>query len=360
MALTHGDLGPVTIQKARVIDVDTRYYTLGVATAYTKKPLMGVPFATPYQHFANGEGIYFMPEVGSVCWLCEPSDGSMPFVLAWGSTQEESDYRAMKMSLNPGDIYLGTRDENCIILRRGGIVQLSATPLCQRLFLPINNTINDFCENYGLHTLGGDLEWAVSITPETKDGKRPARLLLKAKEFANDPNPVAELEIGSHGEGSDSILSLIVRESGAKGAATKISLSLDKTGNVMWKVAQDVSWSVDGQFDLTVKKDLTLHSDTNATLEGQLQANVRGGAVNVVSTSGAVAVQAAAGMVVTSPMKPAFMSGAGTNPAMMASPSVIAWLMSHAHLSSTPGQPTSPPIAPFPVSDAVSLDILLS
>jgi hypothetical protein len=361
MSLIKNGFGPVVIQRARVLDVDIRAYTVSVVTEYTTKPLSGISFATPYQHFANGEGIYFMPEVGSVCWLCEPSDGSMPFVLAWAPAQDEGDFRALKVSLNPGDIYLGTRDENAIILRRGGILQISSTPLCQRIFMPINNTIKDFCENYGMYSLAGDMEWAVTILPESQDGKRPAHFLLKSKEFANDPNPIAELEIGSHGEGADTILSMIVRESGAAGANTQIALSFDKTGNVQWDVEKDVQWDVAGEFNLNVAKDMKLHSDTNATLEGMEQATVSGGLVNVESISGAINLQAATGVAVTCGSGgPALKVGLGTSPTLLATPAVLAWLSAHVHTSAAPGVVTSPPVVPFPAALAQAKDIMSS
>src|SRR5258708_39925591 len=112
---------PAIIETARIIDVDVATYTVSIATQFSKKPQNDIGFATPYQHFNNGEGIYFMPEVGSLCWVCFPSDGNRPFVLAWKSASDEGDERSKKQDLNPGDIYLGTRDENFLILRRGGI-----------------------------------------------------------------------------------------------------------------------------------------------------------------------------------------------------------------------------------------------
>ena len=162
--VTRAAVVPAIIQHARVLDVDIASYTLTIATEFAKKPMSGIPFSSPYQHMNNGEGIYFMPEVGSLCWVCEPSDGGMPFVIAWAPAQDEGDFKSGKQDLNPGDIYLGTRDENFLILRRGGIVQIGGGPLSQRLYLPVNNTIKDFCENYSLNTVGGDFEWSVKRT----------------------------------------------------------------------------------------------------------------------------------------------------------------------------------------------------
>src|SRR5512142_1614872 len=223
---------PALIETGMVIDVDIETYSLAAVTQYTRKPLTGLAFATPYQHPANGEGIYFMPEAGSLVWICFPSDGSKPFVMAWAPAREPNDsLRSNKMNLNPGDIYLGTRDENFLILRRGGVVQIGGGPICQRMFLPVNNTIRDFCENYSLQSLGGSLEWSIAREESTTDGNRPALLRLYAREYADDEQPVAFLEIGSHSDSAQNILSLVINESGQAGAAKKISLEFRKDGS---------------------------------------------------------------------------------------------------------------------------------
>jgi hypothetical protein len=245
MAATKGRTVPASIETAQVIDVHPESYTVSVVTQFTQKAIVELAFASPYHHFANGEGIFFMPEVGSLCWVCFPSDGGKPFVLAWAPARDKDDtLRSNRPTLNPGDIFLGTRDENQIILRRGGVLQIAGGPLCQRLFIPVNNTISDFCENFGLHALGGDLEWTVERAETTTDGRRPAHLRIKAKEFASDEGYVATLEIGSHGDRDPSILSLNIFESGEKDAAVKVSVLLDKTGNLSFTVKQSVTWTV--------------------------------------------------------------------------------------------------------------------
>lgn len=258
MPATHAGSGVTRVWKARILDVDPEKYTVVVVGMHEKKLLKGVPWGSPYQHPAAGEGIYAMPEVGAVCWVCEPSDGNTAFEVAWGPVANDGDFRNEKRKLNPGDIFIGTRDGNDIILRRGGVLQMGATPLCQRLFLPVGHFIKDFAENYELNTLGGQLSWTVDRPETTTDGKRPSRFVLSSKEFANDPNPVAVLEIGSHEDDDESILSLIVRESGQKGAKLKHGLFLDKTGNMTVVTKGDVDWKVEGKFDLTVKDDATI------------------------------------------------------------------------------------------------------
>ena len=361
--ITHAGLRGPHVYRGRVLDVNVRLYTVAVAAEFAKKVLTSISFAVPYSHPSNGEGIYFMPEVGSICWICEPSDGNKPFIIGWGAVPTNGDYRNNKQKLNPGDIFLGTRDENGIYLRRGGVVQVMGGPLSQRIYLPINNTIKDFCENYGLHTLGGDLEWSIGREEDTTDGKRPAHLVLTARQFANDQKPIARLEIGSHGGDEETILSLSIADSGDSGQVIKFSLLLDKDGNVKLLAEKAGDLVFKDKFDLTVDKDMTLFSQTNATLRGTRQANVEGGVVNVKSTTGVVSVQAQGGMTVkSSGSKPALKVGGGTSPVMLAPAAVLLWLKTHTHATPSVGPfaQSLKPTQPFPESDATSKDIKAS
>lgn len=343
--VTKSQTVPATIESGRILDVDVTTYTVTITTEFTKKPATGVKFATPYQHYANGEGIYFMPEVGSLCWVCFPSDHNRPFVLAWGPATDDGDARSKKKDLNPGDIYLGTRDENFLILRRGGVVQIGGGPLSQRLFLPINNTIKDFCENYSLQTFGGSLDWNVQRDVNTTDGTRPAMLSLLAREFADDPKPVAQLQIGSHGNGDDRILSLLIKESGQDGAADKIELSLGKDGTVKWHVTKDVEWTVDGDYKLKAKT-LSFEASDAVTVKGKSIAIEGQTGVDIKATGGNVTITGAPLVKIDSTVQ-----AGGTLPVAMAVP-LLTWLSTHIHNITTPvpGSPTSPPTVPPPGS----------
>lgn len=332
------------IETGRVLDVDVSNYTLSVVTEFTKKPLTGIKFATPYQHYNNGEGIYFMPEVGSLCWICFPSDHNRPFVMGWGPATEEGDARAQKKELNPGDIFLGTRDENFLILRRGGIVQIGGGPLSQRMFLPVNNTIKDFCENYSLQTFGGSLDWNVQRDEKTTSGDRPALLTLLAREFANDPNPIAQLQIGSHGNGDDRIVSLLIKASGDSGAAEKIELSLGKDGSVKWKTEKDVEWAVKGNYKIKADQNVSLEAAQSFNIKGQTVAIEGSNGVDVKANGGNVNISGAPLVKIDS-----MVQAGGTNPVAMAIP-LLTWLAVHVHTTTAPGSPTSPPVAPPPAS----------
>lgn len=269
------------ILKARVLDVDIGSYTVSVATEFGKKVYSDIPFATPYQHFSNGEGIYFMPEVGSLCWVCRASDGNKPFVMAWGPVLDDHGHRGKKQDLNPGDIYLGTRDENFLVLRRGGIVQIGGGPLSQRIFFQAENTIKDFCQNYELNTLGGSLAWAVGDSNESSSGKYPALLELKARENADDAAPIASLQIGSHGESSDVILRLNIKSDGSSGASDMVTLSMGKDGSVSWSVKKDLSMSVSGKVTVESDDDITLTSQKKMALTGKTGFSAKGQTASV-------------------------------------------------------------------------------
>lgn len=343
MAVTHQGTVAAFVESGRVLDVDISNYTLTIATQYSKKPQTGIAWSSPYTHFVNGEGMYIMPEVGSLCWVCFPSDGNRAFVLGWAPGGDEGDYRARRQDLNPGDIYMGTRDENFLILRRGGIVQIGGGPLSQRLFLPVNNTIKDFCENYGLHTVGGDLEWSVKREETDTDGKRPTTFSLKAREVANDEKPIAELLVGSHGDGDKTILSLKIKDSGASGAATQISLTLDKEGNVKWEVKKDVEWKVTGKYTLKADDVIEMTSKKDFKVKGKTYTLTGEDSVKIEATGGNVTITGSPKII----MKDKVEVGDSPESVALAGP-LLQWLSMHTHniIAPVPGTPTSPPMVP--------------
>jgi hypothetical protein len=346
-------LVPAQIVHGSIIDVDVKTYTVMVATEFAKKPQAGISFASPYHHPENGEGIYAMPEVGSLCWVCFPSDGSKAFVLAWSPASAEGDYRSRRMDLNPGDIYLGTRDENCLILRRGGIVQIGSTGICQRLFLPVDNIIHDMCQNYRLDTFGGTLEWTVdpaNSAPSDNKGKRPTRLVLTARESASDAGSVARLEIGSHPSDRKAILSLAIRGSGEEKSDVVVSLKIERDGTVRWDIKKDVIWNVAGKYSVTADS-VSVESTT-----GDLALKASKGKATVVGSSG-VSISGSKGPVDVS-AKEITLDGAVTAGAkdggtyvVLASSDFLAFL-NHTHPVAAVGSPSGPP-TPLPSASSI-------
>lgn len=309
--------------RAQILNVNTRDYTVDVQfESYPYSNHFDIPWMTTYLHQNQGEGVVVMPEVGSTVWVCIPSEsGKDAFVLGWTPVQEGGTYRAGRELLNPGDIHFKTRDGNFMYLRRGGIVQVGATPVCQRIYIPIRNIIRDFAENYELSTPGGDLTWQVARAEDQGDGHQACLFTLGCKEFSDDPNknPLAVLKIGSHGEGNDTILSLETRDKG--GGSVKTGLTISKSGKVKWTVAEDVSMELKGNVTTKISKKMTVSSQQDMTLESAAQAFIKAAQVHA---SGGGAKLDLAGL--------AALNGSVVNlgdalfPVVVAHPSFVAWV----------------------------------
>jgi hypothetical protein len=294
------------VETGRIVNVNIKDWTVDVVSEHGSKKYFDIQVSSPYFHPMNGEGIYVMPEVGALVWVCKPSEGtfSAPFVLGFQAIhdQGENNFRNNRMMLNPGDIMMKTRDENFIILRRGGVLQIGATPIAQRMYLPIRNIIRDFCENYELHSLAGDMTWSVERDDKTTTGDALTTMAIKVKSKADDKAYIANVSLGSHGEGEATTLLLEIKESGDEGAATKVSVAMTKEGDVTWDVRRNLSTTVGGDNSLTVSgnhtenvsgnstsqcnKDMTLDATLNfkakagvsATVEATADVNVKAGA----------------------------------------------------------------------------------
>ncbi len=292
------DARPASVYRAQVLNVNTRDYTVDVQyESYPHSTHFDIPWMTQYLHQNQGEGIAVMPEIGSTVWVCVPSEsGKDAFVLGWTPIDESGTYRAGRELLNPGDIHMSTRDGNFVYLRRGGIVQIGASPVCQRLYIPLRNIIRDFAENYELSTPAGDLTWEVQRAEDQGDGHRGCLLTLACKEFSDDPNkdPLAVLKMGSHGEGNDTILSMETRDKG--GGSVKTSLAITKSGKVTWKVQDDVSMDLKGNFTAVISKKMTVTSTEDMSLESKAQAFLKASQVHVTGGGATIDLSGTAAM----------------------------------------------------------------
>lgn len=195
---TEADEYEARIVLGRVVNVRFKNYAVDVSADHDGAVYENVQVGMPYFHFAGGEGIYCMPEVGAHCAIVIPSESSDPFVLCFLGVNEditegeaetetsdetedsESDepkstdldisYRNNRPPMRPGDICFRTRDGNFVHLRRGGIIQIGSTAVAQRLYIPIRNFIKDFAENYSLETAGGKMSWELVNEDDEHNG----------------------------------------------------------------------------------------------------------------------------------------------------------------------------------------------
>jgi hypothetical protein len=323
------------VERARVVNVNNRDFTVDVTTELTFKNRFDIPIMLPYCNQVQGEGINFLPEVGAVCWICTPSeDGRDAFVLGFTMVDEGGSYRGGRSLLNPGDLEFTTRDGNFVTLRRGGVVQVGSTPVCQRVYIPIRNFIQDYAENYELHAFGGDLTWNVARKDEDSDGHQMCLFTLATKEFADDPNEqtVALLKMGSHGQGNPTILSVLTRDKG--GGITQTSLEIDKAGQFNLKVKK-FELKVEGDFDAVVDGTATLKVQGPLTIESM--AALQATAQSISLTAGPVKLVLNGTAVLDGPQ---VLLGDAQFQGVRGSPDLLAWIATiSAILIGPPGPP---------------------
>ena len=277
-SVVEGTWVPAGVETARIVNVNIEAWSVDIVSEYANKRYFDLQVMSPYFHFVNGEGIYCMPEVGAMVWVCRPSMGRFgaPFVMGYQAPFEEdnANFRCGRQNLNPGDIMMRTRDENFIVLRRGGVIQIGATPVCQTMYVPIHNMLRHFCENYEVNCFGGEMTWFTERSDQTTDGSALTKFSLKAKEKANDPQHVATLTVGSHGEDDKAIVELVVYDSGLDGQKEQVRLTIDKDGNV----------------------DLYLEKDLDITAKGNVRFESSGGNFEIEAVEGKLSVSSAQDM----------------------------------------------------------------
>lgn len=212
MGVTVNPNGPATVDHARVDGVNLVNMTVDVTTTFTHRQLT-IPYMVPYTHGNHGGGINFMPEVGSHCYVCIPSDETA-FVLGFiqnpknlpMEVRDEEDnlisvvtdsgpnFSGFRHPLEPGDIMLSATDDNFIILRRGGVLQIGSTALAQRVYIPIENTVRDFFQRYQAYSPLGEIEWghAALTTDDDMSSARNTPVLVKYNIKAKAQEDVTE------------------------------------------------------------------------------------------------------------------------------------------------------------------------
>jgi hypothetical protein len=174
-----GVVGAIIIEGV-IADLNMSIWTVDVVSKFDQKFYPNVQVSSPYMNPDHGEGIYVMPEIGSKCHICIPSDGPPPFVLDFimpsetvvdagvddepsgeAAVDEESDktFRGGRPRPKPGDIYIKGRDGNFAILHRGGVLQIGCSQLAQRIYIPLQNLVTDISQNYRHYNTGGAINW---------------------------------------------------------------------------------------------------------------------------------------------------------------------------------------------------------
>lgn len=277
-------------EQATVTDVNRKTYTVTVQTKHSNKDQRDVQVLAPYHHYANGEGIHHLPEVGAQCYLAFPSDNTPPFIMGYvapprvlnssdgdperstmaaGGSSTDVSYQSKRPDFNPGDIGITTRDENFLFLRRGGVLQIGATGIAQRVYVPVLNYIKDFCENYAMHTFGGDLEWTVARPEKDPKGKAAASWVFHLHEFAGDKMATVRVRHLPLSSGAD------------KKAAWEIQVApqgIDKTKGTVSGATYTMMVLTDGTKSeiIGANREIEVKGDDKLTVKGNRSAKITG------------------------------------------------------------------------------------
>jgi hypothetical protein len=292
---------PALIVQAKIIGVNMANWTVDVYTTYEKHRYLDIQVGSPYLHFNSGEGICVMPELGAQCLLAVPGDSTAPVVLTFVAPHEVSapqgstdkggvTFAAGRQAGKPGDIYLRTRDGNFITLHRGGVLQIGATEVAQRIYIPVGNYITDISGNYNHHNSGGSIVWGLQEGPSTEN--IPARYTHTFRVHANDKyadirvsagkvlDPVSEpnskeilAELNRLGFGSDPVVYEVVMSPGGfeavggKAANSEVrdqvrfKYFFDRIGNVFMRSEGSALAVFQKELVIFARKDITIHCE---------------------------------------------------------------------------------------------------
>jgi hypothetical protein len=298
---------PARVVQGYVTNINLTKWTVDIIGQYDRKKWFNIQVGSPYLHHSNGEGISIFPEVGATAMVCLPSDSSPPFVLAFVMPMETVDdsstdapqgttshgqqtpnataasFSGGRPAPKPGDIWMRTRDNNFVILHRGGVVQIGATELAQRIYIPLNNFITDVSQNYQHYNSNGSIVWGMQLG--ASQTQIPSQFMQTFRVFATDQyadikvaagkvySPVPEPDggqvlaqtgvgQGDNGQGSNPIIYEVtvspkgfVAETGALAssntpAASVFKFTFDRTGNTLLRT--------EGNFTLQTAKTLLL------------------------------------------------------------------------------------------------------
>lgn len=351
-APSHSRYSPFRCEEATITDVNRKTWTVSVTTTHSSKDVNDVQCGTPYHHYKMGEGFHHLPEVGAKCYLGWPSDNSPPFIMAYigaaaevyadgedplrsttdgeGSSTDVS-YRSNRPDLNPGDIGFTGRDGNFVVIRRGGVLQLGATPVAQRLYLPILNYIKDFAENYSLEVFGGDVHWTVGRSEGDPSANAPSSYVFHMNEFAQDKKAsvrVTHFPLQSPSGGEKSAWEVIVAPQGVSREDGSVEnetyrMVVQADGSKIEVLGANRTVTVKGDDSLKVEGDRTVEVDGD-------ESHDVGGAFSVKAAGKSSLVGSSVCLGSENAKSPGVLGDA-----------LLKWIAAGPFLSSTPGSPVT-------------------
>jgi hypothetical protein len=383
------ELQNVRVETGMIVNVNPKNKTVDWASQYTGKLIPDLQVMSPYLHFNNGEGFTAMPEVQALCAVCWPSDGESPFIMGFleppesvntsavdgapqtttSPTSSDSDespsdasYSGGRPALNPGDMYLQGRDDNFIVLRRGGVLQLGSTSICQRMYVPIRNVIRDFCENWEMNTASGSLVWQVHRQENDPTGSAPTELSLITREYAQDKQASIRVSFGALSDsptppgGNKTFAEIVIAPqnidpvTGKTLASPVYVLRVDKRGNSFEMFAGTRTTEVAGDDVLTVSgnRRTTVKNDDNLDVGGSSATTIRG-THKISGDDSSVETWKTSKVIDAKVIRQG--SSAASQPYVLGL-ELVQWLLTHTHGYGQP-PPTQGPMLPLVLSKKI-------
>jgi len=331
-------LGKTDIFLGRVVNVDVVNYTVDVFSQFDQMRCFQIAVGSPYLHSNRGDGMTCMPEVGSKCAVCWPGDSSPPFVFAFvmphetipmasspdapdGTTSHGSSNQAATAAsfaggrpvAKPGDMFMRGRDGNFVVLHRGGVLQIGSNELSQRIYVPLNNLVMDFAENYAMHTAGGSIKWGIQegegITTLPTEYKQALRVYANDKYAdiriaagrVHDPVPetdsdaIMDQELIGIGKAEPIVYEMTLARGGfngedgsllpSTGSLVQLRFSFDRSGNAFLKMGGNVGILCQKRLHLRVKKELEIFADSTFDMTVKKDARITvGGTLAITAT----------------------------------------------------------------------------
>lgn len=241
--------GAAEVFRARVDNVHHGQYLVDVTSLFGNQSIENVELGALYQHPSGPEGNYVEPEVGALVLVMKPSDGSRAVCICY--VQQLHATRGAKgdrPQIGPGDQVIESRDENFVAIRRGGLIEVRSTPLCQTFWLPLTNTLRDIYSNYEAKSLLGEVSWRhAALDPSRPALETEVLFTWKGRRVVEDAQQTITVRAGHVPVGLFDGASQQARNEGIaradqvvfelavapNGGPTVYVLRLDRAGNVM-------------------------------------------------------------------------------------------------------------------------------
>lgn len=238
-----GGYGETRIIQGKIVSVDKVKHTVDVQCEGNEDHV-GIPFMARYVN-TDGTGSFITPEVNMLVWVCTPSSAAQPFIIGASTPplqpssddEDPNDFRMNRPVLNEGDEMVASRDSGYIIMRKGGMLEVAASQIAKTLWIPVENIIQSFCENYIIDTPGGSMSMLIRDEDETHGAdKSPMEFKLNIKEFANDQFDIFDLRVGRIAAEDDTFIPIV---GGTSEIVARLIINrhfiinVDKSGNML-------------------------------------------------------------------------------------------------------------------------------